>query len=66
MSALPPIADMDWSALNVRFVPLADTRARESDCHAFRAINSTAAMQPLDILWIIFCSLSGVFRPTNI
>lgn len=37
-----------------------------SACHAFRASNSTGAMRPLDMFSIIFCTLSGVFRPIKI
>lgn len=31
--------------------------------HSFRAINSTGAMRPLDMFWVIFSILSGAFLP---
>lgn len=46
--------------------PLSATSSVQAPRHAFRATNSTGAMRPLDMFWIIFCTLSGVFRPIKI
>jgi hypothetical protein len=65
MSALKRITDSSRTSIRVRKVPAADIIASPAR-HAFRAINSTGAMRPLDMFWIIFCTLSGVFRPIKI